>query len=68
MTTFRTLILLPAAMVATLGLVGCSGGGGPSAPDIDPDTPPPSASPGIPPGMGPSSTPAESAPAASGVD
>lgn len=68
MTTLRSLILLPAAMVVTLGLVGCSGGGGPSAPDIDPDTPPPPTSPGIPPGMGPASKSVETAPTPSGLD
>jgi hypothetical protein len=67
MTTIRTLILFPASMAVVLGLVGCSGGGGPAAPDIDPATPPPASSPGVPPAAG-GSTKVQSGPAPAGLE
>jgi hypothetical protein len=67
MTTIRTLILFPASMAVVLGLVGCSGGSGPAAPDIDPNTPPPASTPGVPPAGGASKN-VQTGPAPAGLE
>jgi hypothetical protein len=67
MTKFRSLFLLAAALVAPLGLAGCTGEGGPSAPEVPAGTAPVTTNTAEPPAAG-APKGLDSAPAPAGLE